>query len=170
MLFIQCNSNQVHILQKNQVGLVNAFTKVSELDKIFANDSLVKPQYIENQAKYFNEDYYVYSKSGEHLLTLLIENTTDSTASIQSVQVFSSIYISNKDISLSSSFKDLNEQYEISKVESMITSASVYVEDLNASFIIANKDLGLLEFSTNKISIDHILDNASFRYITVWFY
>ena len=100
MLFIQCNSNQVHILQKNQVGLVNAFTKVSELDKIFANDSLVKPQYIENQAKYFNEDYYVYSKSGEHLLTLLIENTTDSTASIQSVQVFSSIYISNKDISL----------------------------------------------------------------------
>lgn len=169
VLFIQCNSNQGYVIKKSQVGLVSAITKVSELDKIFAKDSLVKPEYIENQSKYFSEDYMVFAKNGDHLLTVKIENPTDSTSNIQSVQVFSGLYKTDRQISVDSYFKDLKENYEIGKVESTITSASVNVKDLNASFIIPNKDLGYPEFSTNKIMADQIPDNAKFRYITVWF-
>ena len=169
IIFIQCNSSDAYTIQKNQVGLVYATTQVSELDKIFANDSLVKPIYLENQSKYRNEDYVVYSKAGNHLLTIKVENTTDSTSTIQSVQVFSTIYKSKKEISLNSFFKELNENHEVDKIEPTITSASVFVKDLNASFFITNKELNLPEFNMNKIEMDQVPDNAAFKYITVWF-
>lgn len=66
-------------------------------------------------------------------------------------------------------FKDLKEKYQIEKVETAITSATVFVEELNATFNISNKDLGLPEFSTDEVKVEQIPDNAPFRYITVWF-
>ena len=168
VIFIQCNSNQPHILQKNQVGLIVPTTKIAELDMIFKKDSLVKPVYAKNQLKYVDEDYEVYSKKGEHLLTLNVINTNDSTAVIQSVQVFNDIYKNESSISLSSFYKDLNEKYDIDKIESTFSSASVYVKDLNASFTISNKELGLPEFSSRKATLDQVPDNAKFKYITFW--
>lgn len=168
-LIIQCQSNQKNLIQKDQVGLINKATKVSELDQIFKTDSLVKPNYQENQPKYRSEYYEVYGKKGVHLLTINIENTTDSTATIQNVLIFSSEFKTKSGVSVASLFKELKEKYNIEKVESTINSASVYVKDLNASFNIDNKDLGLAEFNTNKITAEQIPDNASFRYITVWF-
>ncbi len=168
LMFIQCQSNQEHILQKNQVGLINTTTKVSDLDIIFKNDSLVKPAYFKNELKYVNEDYEVYSKKGDHLLTINVENTSDSTAIIQSVQVFSPVYKTKKEVSLNSFYKDLSEKHQVEKVESTFSSASVYVKDLNASFIVSNKDLGLPEFNSRKVTLDQIPDNAKFKYITFW--
>jgi len=168
-VFIQCQSNQTHLIQKNQVGLITKTTKVVDLDKIFAKDSLVKPLYQKNQPKYLSEDYEVYTKKGSHLLTINIENDNDSTSIIQSVQIFSPLYKTKKEISVASVFKDLRSNYDLKKVSSTITSASVFVDELNASFIITNKDLGISEFNTNKISLDQIPDNAPFQYITVWF-
>jgi len=167
-LFIQCQSNQIHLIQKNQVGLISNKTKVSDLDKIFAKDSLVKPHYEKNQPKYLSEDYEVYSKKGAHLLTINIENDNDTTSIIQSVQIFSPLYKTKKEISVNSVFKDLKGNYDLKKVTSTITAASVFVNELNASFIITNKDLGLSEFSTKSVSLDQIPDNAPFKYITVW--
>jgi len=168
-LFIQCQSNEIHLIQKNQVGLITNTTKVSELDQIFAKDSLVKTHYQKNQPKFLSEDYEVYSKKGAHLLTINIENDSDSTSTIQSIQIYSPLYKTKKEISVASVFKDLKENYDLKKVISTITSASVFVNELNASFIITNKDLGLSEFSINKISLNQIPDNAPFKYITVWF-
>jgi len=167
-LFIQCQSNQIHLIQKNQVGLITKTTKVKDLDKVFVKDSLVKTQYEKNQPKFLTEDYEVYSKKGTHLLTINIENDNDSTSIIQSVQIFSPIYKTKKEISIASVFKDLKENYDLKKVESTITSVSIYVNELNASFNITNKDMGISEFNTNKISLDQIPDNAPFKYITVW--
>ena len=168
IIFIQCNSDQPYLLQKNQVGLVNAATKVSELDMIFKNDSLVKPIYVKNQLKYVDEDYEVYAKDGDHLLTINIQNTSDSTAVIQSVQIFSPIYKTEKGVSLSSFYKALADNYELDKIESTFSSASVFVKELNASFTIPNKELGLPEFSSRKATLDQIPDNAKFKYITFW--
>lgn len=168
VIFIQCNSDQPHLLQKNQVGLVTTTTKVSDLDLIFKNDSLVKPIYRKNQPKFVDDDYEVYAKDGSHLLTLNIENTSDSTAVIQSIQVFNAIYKTKSDISLSSFYKALADNYEIDKIESTFSSASIYVKDLNASFTIDNKELGLPEFSSRKATLDQIPDNAKLKYITFW--
>lgn len=168
-LFIQCQSDKKHLIQLNQVGLITKDTKVLDLAQIFATDSLVKPVYQPNQPKPKTEYYEVYDKKGTHLLTINIENSTDSTATIQNVIIFSSDFHTKSKISTLSLFKDLKEKYPIQKVESVITSAMVYVEDLNAAFNIDNKDLGLPEFSTNEIKIEQIPDNAHFRYITVWF-
>jgi len=168
VFFIQCNSDQSHLLQKNQVGLISASTKVSDLEIIFKNDSLVKPNYSKNQPKFRKEDYEVFSKEGLHLLTVVVENKNDSTSYIQSIQVFSPIYKTKKGISLGSFYKALADNYAIEKIESTFSSASVYVKDLNASFIISNKELGLPEFSSRKVTLDQIPDNARFKYITFW--
>ncbi len=168
VIFIQCNSDQPHLLQKNQVGLITATTKVSDLDFIFKNDSLVKPNYKKNQPKFVDDDYEVYAKDGSHLLTINVENTSDSTSVIQSVQVFDAIYKTKSGVSLSSFYKALADNYEIDKIESTFSSASVFVKDLNASFTIPNKELGLPEFSSRKATLDQIPDNAKFKYITFW--
>jgi len=51
VIFIQCNSNQPHLLQKNQVGLIVPTTKIADLDMIFKKDSLVKPVYAKKSVK-----------------------------------------------------------------------------------------------------------------------
>lgn len=168
-IFIQCQSDKKHLIQLNQVGLITKETKASDLAQIFATDSLVKPVYQLNQPKPKTEYYEVYDKKGTHLLTINIENSTDSTSVIQSVLIFSGEFHTKSKISAVSFFKDLKEKYTINKVESAITSATVFVEELNATFNIGNKDLGLPEFSTNEIKVEQIPDNAPFRYITVWF-
>ncbi|NDK18836.1 MAG: hypothetical protein GW912_07510 [Zetaproteobacteria bacterium] len=169
ILFIQCQSDKKHLIQKSQVGFITKDTKVSDLDQLFETDSLVKPVYQVSQPKSAAEYYEVYAKNGDHLLTINIENSSDTSAIIQNVLIFSGDFHTKSKISVLSLFKDLKEKYQIEKVETAITSATVFVEELNATFNIGNKDLGLSEFSTDEVKVEQIPDNAPFRYITVWF-
>ena len=174
-LFIQCSNYSSFIIEKGTVGAINNDTKISELAIIFKNDSIVSKLFdsIENsnQNVFSNEDdeYLIYSKNGDKLLEISAEDLSNQTSKIKSVQIFNSNYKTSKGISLKSTFKDINEHYLINKVETTLTSATLFIDELNATIAIDKKDLGLNSFSREPISVEQIPDNAKVKYFTIWF-
>ena len=115
-------------------------------------------------------DIYTHeANQGEKLLEISAETPNDPTSKIKSIQIFNSNYKTNEGISLKSTFKDINEHYLINKVEATLTSATLFIDELDATISIDNKDLGLNIFSREEISIEQIPDNAKIKYLIIWF-
>jgi hypothetical protein len=173
IISIQCNRENKFIIEKGKVGVLTKETTIKDLPTIFKNDSLVSKLYdsIASKNIFSNEDdeYIIYSKNGDKLLEISPENTNDSSSKIKSIQIFNSNYKTDKGISLKSTFKDINEHYLINKVETTLTSATLFIDELNATIAIDKKDLGLNSFSREQISVEQIPDNAKIKYFTIWF-
>jgi len=165
LLFVQCSTDKHHTIAKNQLGTINKNTSEAELNKLFKKDSIVK---LPEEASVFRE-YKVFDKEGKHLLTIKPEIKRDSIKGIQLVKIFSDHYETEKGISTASTYKDIVENYSISKVEPTFNSAVVFIDEINATIAIDKKDLKLDEFDMRKISKDQIPDLAKVQYITLWF-
>jgi hypothetical protein len=50
-----------------------------------------------------------------------------------------------------------------------LSSAILFIDEINFTMALDKKDLGIDEFDMRKISKDQIPDNAKIKYITVWF-
>ena len=165
LILIQCNSDKDFIITKNSLGEINKKTTVAELDKIFENDSVVKlPENLQVFSK-----YRVFDKTGKHLLTISLDRTRDSIKGIGSVKIFSNQYKTEKGLTTDSTFKDVINNYSISKVEPFISSVIVSLDEINAGIALDKKDLNIGEFDMRKISKDQIPDMAEIKYITLWF-
>ncbi|RUA08788.1 MAG: hypothetical protein DSY82_06605 [Flavobacteriia bacterium] len=165
LLFIQCKQNDTAIIKKNDVGGITKNTTKEQLFKLFEEDSIVK---IPEGKNYVNE-YAIFKKGGEHLLTVYPLIPKDSTQFIERVQIFSPKYKTEKGVSTSSVFKDVNANYTIKKIDPTFTSALVYIDELNATIALNKKDLGLKELDMNMISKDQVPDQAKIKYIDIWF-
>ncbi len=66
-------------------------------------------------------------------------------------------------------FQEINANNNITKVETSFSSATLFIDDLNATISIDKSDLGLKEFSMQKVSIDQIPDLAKIKSFTIWF-
>lgn len=175
IVFIQCSQKNNFIIEKDKVGPLTNEITISDLSIIFKNDSVVSNLYdsiSENsQSVFSNEDdeYIIYSKKGDKLLEIAPEKLNNPTSKIKSVQIFNSNYKTEKGISLKSTFKEINENYRINKVENTLTSATLFIDELNATIAIDKKDLGLNAFSREPIQLEQIPDNAKVKYFTIWF-
>ena len=172
VLFVQCSNNSKYIVEKGKVGLLDKNTKVEQLTTIFENDSLVSILHAEKDKELFSnetDEFIVYSKEGNKLLEIAPQKQQDSLSKIKSIQIFDVNYKTDKGISLQSTFKDINENYMVNKVETTLTSATLFIDELNATISIDKKDLGLNSFSREEISIDQIPDIAKVKYFTIWF-
>jgi hypothetical protein len=165
LLFIQCRRNDSEIIKKNDVGGVTKNTTEEQLFEMFDNDSIVK---IPADKKYVNE-YAIYTRSGDHILSVFPMIPKDSTKILERVQIFSPDYKTVKGISTKSTFKDINTNYTIKKIDPTFTSALVYIDEINATIALDKKDLGLKELDMNKINKDQIPDLAKIKYIDIWF-
>ncbi len=165
LLFLQCKQNDTAIIKKNEVGGITKNTTEEQLFKIFKNDSVVK---IPADQSYVNE-YAIYAKGGEHLLTVFPLIPRDSSKFLERVQIYSSKYKTEKGLSTQSTFKDINTKYTIKKIDPTFTSALVYIDELNATVALDKKDLGLKELDMNKINKDQVPDMARIKYIDIWF-
>ena len=165
LLLIQCKQNDTAIIKKNEVGGITKNTTEEQLFKLFEDDSIVK---VPEDKKYVNE-YVIYTKTGEHLVTVFPMIPKDSAKIIERVQIFSPKYKTEKGISTKSTFKDVNTNYTIKKIDPTFTSALVYIDELNATIALDKKDLGLKELDMNKISKDQVPDMAKIKYIDIWF-
>jgi hypothetical protein len=96
-------------------------------------------------------------------------NLNDLSSGIKSIQIFDNSYKTAKGISLLSKFKDIKEHYKVNKVETTLTSATLFIDELNATISIDKKELGMTSFSRAEVSIDQIPDLAKIKYFTVWF-
>lgn len=175
LLFIQCAKENQYLIEKGKVGYLNSETKIMELNSIFENDSIVtslssfRTNKNEKLFTLDDDEYMVYSKNGDKLLEIAPNNSNDSLSKIKSIQIFDVHYKTDKGLSLNSTFKDINEHYLVNKVETTLTSATLFIDELNATIAIDKKELGLNSFSREEILIDQIPDIAKIKYFTIWF-
>ncbi len=171
IMFVQCGNSKFDIA-KGKVGQLTTKTTVKEIDNIFKQDSVVK--ILSEGAKgnnLFQEDdqYLVYEKGGKHLLTITPKEQLDSTSTIKSIEVFDDRFKTKTGLNIKSTFQEINANAKVSKVESSFSSATLFIDDLNATITIDNEDLGLKDFSTQKVTKEQIPDLAKIKSFTIWF-
>lgn len=165
LLFVQCAQEEDFVIRKKELGEIDNNTTVSDLDRIFATDSVEKYPDGEELIR----EYRVFDEAGEPSLVFvpLIEN--DSMKSLELVKIYSSQYVTEKGISTASTFKEVSTQYSIDKIEPSFSSAILFIDELNATISLNKKDLKIDEFDMREIREDQIPDLARIKYITLWF-
>jgi hypothetical protein len=172
ILLAQCGNNGKFDVAKGKVGSLTTLTTIQELDQIFKSDSIVKNLSEGSLGdNYFQDDdeYLIYEKGGKHLLTIVPKEQLDSTSTIKSIQVFDNRFKTKSGITLQSTFEDLNLNNAITKVETSLSSATLFIDDLNVTITLDKEDLGLKSFSTQKISLEQIPGLAKVKSFVVWF-
>ena len=168
-LLIGCENPQDPFgVQKQNVGLLTDSTQVKDLEMIYPSDSIVK--YIGGDE--FTGDIStidIYDKEGTKLLELTPTQALDSTATIETVRIMDSRYKTDKDLSLSSTFKDISDNYTISRIDNLINSVVISVNEINATFTIDKKELPAnARFDMNlNIEETQIPDKAKVKYFMV---
>jgi len=152
-------------ISKQNIGLLTDSTQVKDLELVFSKDSIVKfisgDEFTGN-----NNDIKIFEKGGKKLLSLTPRQSLDSTSVIQSVQIFDARFKTDKNITTLSTFKDITNNYKISRIDNLINSIVVSVNDINAAFTIDKKELPAnLRFDMNlNIEAAHIPDGAKVKY------
>ena len=168
-LFSSCNKTQNPFEIGNQhIGLLTDSTQVKDLKTIYANDSIVK--FISGDEFTGNiNNIEIFEKGGKKLLTLTPKQALDSTSTIGNVRLLDARYKTEKNISTISTFKDIKDQYKISRISNIINSIVIAVDDINASFTIDKKELPAnLRFDMDlKFEPTHIPDNAKVKYFFI---
>ena len=174
-LLIQCSTkNDQFLIEKGRVGLLTKETMIKDLNSICEKDSIIALLYADKEIdkKLFsveNDEYLIYSNTGKILLEIVPTNLNDPSSGIKSIQIFDNNYKTSKGISLQSTYKDINENYKVNKVETTLTSATLFIDELNATISVDKKDLGLNGFSRAEVTVDQIPDSAKIKYFTIWF-
>ena len=172
MLFVSCDDSKKFQIKKGQVGHLTPKTTIQELDKIFANDSIISnlsEGALGDNLFQDDDEYMIYEKGGKHLLTITPKDQLDSTSTIKSIQIFDKRFKTDTGLSLSSTFLDINANNNINKVESTFSSATLFIDDLNATISIDKQELGLKAFSSQQVRKEQIPDLAKMKSFTIWF-
>ena len=175
LLLMQCTKENRFLIEKNKVGAVTNTSTILELEKLYAKDSLVvrlsEGDMGGEDTKYLvaSDEYLVYSKEGKHLLTIVPKKEHDSTSGIKYVQIMSPKFKTEKGLSLKSPFKDVNTNYLINSIESSLISATLFIDELNATIALDKSDLGINIFDRKEIKVEQIPDMAKIKYMTIWF-
>ena len=121
---------------------------------------------------YFQEDdeYFIFEKGGKLLLTILPKEQLDTTSTIKSIEIHDERFKTLSGISINSSFSEINVSNTIHKIERTFSSATLFLDNLNTTITIDNEELGLKEFSTQKVTKEQIPDLAKMKSFIVWFY
>lgn len=143
------------LISKTQIGLLTDSTQVKDLEAIFSNDSVVR--YIAGDEFTGSVNTIeIFEKGGKKLLDLSPKEALDSTSVISSVRIIDERYKTLKNVSTLSTFKDINESYNISKIDNLINAIVVSVNEINASFTIDKKELPASMRFDMKMTIDAI--------------
>ena len=168
-LLTSCGRDQnPFLIKKQNIGNLTDSTQVKNLKSVFENDSVVdyigKDEFTKNITT-----IEIYDKAGAPLLSLSPERRTDSTATITTIRILDGRYKTEKGISIGSTFKQIQDQYKISKIDNLINSIVVSVNEINASFTIDKKELpSNLRFDrTMTIEASQIPDNAKIKYFFI---
>jgi len=172
LLIIGCNDSAKYQIKKGKVGHLTSKTTIQELDKIFKNDSIVSnlsEGSLGNSSFQDDDEYLIYEKGGPHLLTIVPKEQLDSTSTIKSVQIFDKRFKTETGLNITSTFSEINASNNIDKVESTFSSATLFIDELNATISIDKEELGLKAFSSQQVRKEQIPDLAKMKSFTIWF-
>ncbi len=155
-------------IAKQNVGSLTDSTMVKDLKLAFPNDSIASSDSSDEFSGQDN-DIHIYDQRGQELLILTPSKADDSTAVIKSVRIIDENYRTEKNISVLSTFKDIKDNYKISRISNLINSVVISVNEINGSFTIDKKELPAnLRFDmTLNIEAVQIPDHAKIKYFMV---
>ena len=144
---IACNnSKNEFLITNNSVGGIEKNTPIQKLDSIFAKDSIVNSN-LEGELRYAKNEKLV-----------------------ESIFVLSPLYVTEKGISLKSTFKDVKEKYPDIEIEPSISSIIVTPKGKNYYFTFDKTALKSTNFGlSDSVSQNDIEDSAVITRITLNF-
>jgi len=153
------------LITPTSIGSLTNTSKVNELETVFANDSIVKRVAGDEFTGNSNE-IEIFETSGSALLTLEATEQFDSTATIKSIRILDKRFKSDKGLSVASTFKDIKDNYKISKISNTLGSIIVTIDELNAFVVISKSELPSdLKFDTTSTVVEaQIPDTAKIKY------
>lgn len=169
VLLIACEKEEnPFLITKDSVGLLTKEVQVNELDSIYPNDSIVRDV---TESEYFSSsnEIRVYDNSGKQLLLLEPVQAFDSTSTIGYIQILDPRFETAKGLSTASTFKDIVENYSISRIENTLSAAVIFIDDHNIYITIDKKELPPeLRYDTETtIQASQIPDEAEFKYFMI---
>ncbi len=124
----------------NRIGLLTNEIKISQLDSVFANDSIARST-TQNQFLSNANEIEIYEKGGVKLLVLEAREESNTNATIENIQIIDSRYKTSLGLSSASVFKDIKDNYSISKINNTLSTAVIFVDSIQAYFTIDKKEL-----------------------------
>ena len=147
-----------------RVGKLLKTHRVSELDSIYATDSLVRDS--TRIGLGINGKIEVFEKGGAHLLTLSPQ--ADSLRGIGSIRIRDPRFQTPEGIGLNSSFGEIEKAYEIRKVLSSLNNVLVLLKGKDVYFTISREELpGSIRYSNSPVEAVQIPDAARIKYMMV---
>ncbi len=166
LFFTSCQNEEPFRVSADQIGPLKKSTKTKEIKSLFEKDSIADNK--SSQMDQAVNTIEVFEKKGAPLLKITT-TTANDTANIQNVQILDPRYKTAEGININSTFKDIKDAYTISKVETLLSSVVVFVNEINAYFVIDKKELpGSLRFDNDlKIEKAQIPDKAKIKYFMI---
>ena len=154
------------LIENGSVGLLTKDTRVSQLDSIFALDSLVKNT--PGQQQFIGGDIEIYDKAGSLLMVLSPAVIGADSSKIKNIQIKDSRFTTAKGLNAASTFKQIKDNYTVNNILNSMSSVIVSITDSDAYVIIDKKQLPeSLRYTTNAIEATQIPDAATFKFFMV---
>lgn len=169
--FMSCSDKDKFVVEKGKVGKITKETTIKELKEIFKKDSIsTELSGSETKDDYFKEEdkYFIYEKGGILLLTITPKEQQDSLSTIKSIEIHDNRFTTKSGINLASTFSQINTNYGL-RVESTLLSVTLFLDELNATMTVNKEELGLKDFSVQKVSLEQIPDLAKIKSFVIWF-
>ncbi|MGW9687165.1 hypothetical protein [Flagellimonas sp. 2504JD1-5] len=160
LLFISCGEKDTSFLiTEHSVGPLLSETAVVNLEQVFIKDSIAKDTIKPESGK-----IKIYQKNGKHLLTLT--SSSDSIPTVENIRIFDTRYKTGKGIGLHSTFKDIQDNYQIKKIVTTINSIVIFPKESNLYFTIDKEELpSNLRYTSSKIEAVQIPPTAKIKYL-----
>ncbi|MGD1946598.1 MAG: hypothetical protein ACFB0A_10150 [Croceivirga sp.] len=152
------------LISKDKIGKLDKISLVRDLELIYEGDSLVKDTISSRMSR--QRKIKIFEKGGAHLLTLT--PTDDSIPKIENISIEDPRFQTEKGIGLRSTFKDIQEQFEIKKVVTTLKSIVIFPKGSPLYFTIDKSELpSSLRYTSDNIDIVQIPDEAKIKYLMV---
>ena len=147
---VGCSSNEYKI-EKGKVGKLNKEIKVQQLDSIYKNDSIVK-RIGEGDYMFSGDDkYLIFDTKKNHLLTLTPRNQHDNKETIETIEIVSDLFNTYNGVNTESTFGMIEKNHKINSIQNTINNLIIYVDEIDAYFIIDKQNLPIdLRLGTDK--------------------
>ncbi|MEE9363282.1 MAG: hypothetical protein V3U92_11860 [Cellulophaga sp.] len=166
LLSIQCQKkDNPFLITKDSIGLLNKESLVSELNSIYAQDSISRDTLSRQVIN--TKKIQIYEKGGKHLLSLT--PSLDSIQKIENIRIYDSRFVTEKGVGISSTFKDIKANYTIKKIVTSLNNIVILLKDSDFYFTIDKKELpaNLRYTSNTTIEEVQIPDTAKIKYFMI---
>lgn len=168
---LSCTSDEENpfLITPTQVGPLKKEVKINQLDSIFEGDSIVRQTSGPEQLR-STDEIKIFDKEGNALMSLEPLQEFDSTSTIGYIRILDARYETKNGLNVKSTFKDILENYNISRIENTINSAVIFLDEINAYVTIDKNQLPTsLRYDTDsKIMALQIPDDAKIKYFMIY--